>query len=217
MPPGTDSPDVGRHDDEHLRRFVAARDAGDTDAMRQWWEELVITIFDRMDGLVGAAHKGRLNDDEHERAVSLALSRFTFKLIHTFEGVSMGELVNATKTLASYICMDVQRASMAKKTVSLDHGWDADEDGSSSSAWEAAESQRRFALDEHTRDMDAFRDAAMAKLPERQREVVDLTFQGAEIEEICDQLDLTRDNAYQLRSRGLRKLAQLLRDHEDAS
>lgn len=217
MPPGNDSPDVGRHDDEHLRRFVAARNAGDTDAMRQWWEELVITIFDRMDGLVAAAHKGRLDDDEHDQAVSLALSRFTFKLIHTFEGVSMGELVNATKTLASYICMDVQRASMAKKTVSLDHGWDADDDGSSSSAWEAVESQRRFELDEHTRDMDAFRDAAMAQLPPRQREVVDLTFQGAEIDEICDQLDLTRDNAYQLRSRGLRKLAQLLRDHEDAS
>lgn len=217
MPPGNDSPDVGRHDDEHLRRFVAARTAGDTDAMRVCWEELVITIFDRMDGLVAAAHKGRLNDDEHDQAVSLALSRFTFRLIHTFEGVSMGELVNATKTLASFICMDVQRASMANRTVSLDHGWDADEDGGSSSAWEAAESQRRFELDEHTRDMDAFRDAALAQLPPRQREVVDLTFQGAEIDEICDQLDLTRDNAYQLRSRGLRKLAQLLRDHEDAS
>lgn len=217
MPPGTDSPDVGRHDDEHLRRFVAARGAGDTDAMRVCWEELVITIFDRMDGLVAAAHKGRLNDDEHDQAVSLALSRFTFKLIHTFEGVSMGELVNATKTLASYICMDVQRASMAKRTVSLDHGWGADEDGGSSSAWEAAESQRRFELDEHTRDMDAFRDEALAQLPPRQREVVDLTFRGAAIEEICDQLDLTRDNAYQLRSRGLRKLAQRLRDHEDAS
>lgn len=217
MPPGTDSPDVGRHDDEHLRRFVAARGAGDADAMRRWWEELVITIFDRMDGLVGAAHKGRLDDEEHDRAVSLALSRFTFNLIHTFEGVSMGELVNATKTLANFICMDVQRSSMARRTVSLDHGWDADDDGGSSSAWEAAESQRRFALDEHARDMDAFREEAMTRLSPRQREVVDLTFRGAEIDEICDQLGLTRDNAYQLRSRGLRKLAQLLRDHEDAS
>lgn len=217
MPLRSDSPDVGRHDDEHLRRFVAARDTGDADAMRACWEELVITIFDRMDGLVAAAHKGRLNDEEHEAAVALALARFTFNLIHTFEGVSMGELVNATKTLASYICMDVQRASMARKTVSLDHGWAGDDEHRSSDAWEAQESRHRFELDDHRRDMDAFVAEAMEHLPENQREVVALTFQGAEIDEICTQLDLSRDNAYQRRSRGLKKLAQLLRDHEDAS
>ncbi len=44
----SDSP-VGRHDHEHLRRFLLARQAGDPVEMRRWWEELVID-FRRPDG-----------------------------------------------------------------------------------------------------------------------------------------------------------------------
>jgi hypothetical protein len=77
---------VGRHDDEHLRRFVAARRDGDAAEMRRCWEELVIAVHDRMDGIVAATHQGRLNDEEHEQAVQLALVRFSSRLIHTFAG-----------------------------------------------------------------------------------------------------------------------------------
>ena len=66
---------VGRHDDEHLRRFLAARARGDAAAMRRWWDELVIDFYDRMDGFVAAAHRGRLDDDEHELAVAMSLTR----------------------------------------------------------------------------------------------------------------------------------------------
>ncbi len=48
----SDSPSVRRYDDEHLRRFLLAREAGDAAGMRRWWEELVIDFRDRMDGLV---------------------------------------------------------------------------------------------------------------------------------------------------------------------
>ena len=43
---------VGRHEAEHLRRFLDARGRGDAAAMRRWWEELVIDLYDRVDGLV---------------------------------------------------------------------------------------------------------------------------------------------------------------------
>ena len=77
MPARSDSSCVGKHADEHLRRFLAARDAGDAAGMRKWWDELVVDFYDRIDGLVYATHKGRLDDDEHELAVQLSLARFS--------------------------------------------------------------------------------------------------------------------------------------------
>jgi hypothetical protein len=209
---------VGRHDDEHLRRFVAARDAGDADAMRRWWEELVISIFDRMDGIVGVTHRGRLNEDEHEAAVSLALANFSANLIDTFNGVSMGQLVNATKRLAFYACVDIQRRSVREGSrVSLDDGWDAGTEDRAPAAWEADEARGRFAQDAHDTDMALFLEWALPQLNDNQRRVVELTFYGAEVPEICERLAITPANAYQLRSRGLKELAKLLRQYEEAS
>ena len=108
-PMSSDHCHVAKHAEEHLRRFLAARAGGDAAGMRRWWEELVIDFYDRMDGFIYAAHKGRLDEQEHEQALELALIRFSTRLPHTFAGTSMGELVNATKTLARGICMDVQR------------------------------------------------------------------------------------------------------------
>jgi hypothetical protein len=44
---------------------------------------------------------------------------------------------------------------------------------------------------------------------ESRRAVLELTLFGAEVPEIAEQLHITPDNAYQLRSRGLRDLAKL--------
>jgi hypothetical protein len=211
-----DSLGVGRHDEEHLRRFVAARRAGDADAMRRWWGEVMVSLFDRIDGLVATTHRGQLDDQEHELAVELALMRCSTRLIHTFEGTSMGELVNATRTLARGICIDVQRSSMRDRarTRSLDGGWSADGDVPPSTAWEADEAVARFAREEHAADMDAFLTWALPQLRESRRAVVERTFHGAELPEICAELGLTRDNAYQLRSRGLKDLGKLMTQYE---
>ncbi len=207
---------MGRHDDEHLRRFLAARRDGDAVEMRRCWEELVISVYDRMDGIVAATHRGRLDDDEHETAVGLALARFSTRLVHTFAGTSMGELVNATKTLARGICIDVQRRSIRerRRTRSLDAGWDADADERPSTAWEADEALARFERDEQEADVEAFLEWALPQLRGGRREVVERTFHGAELSEICDELGLSRDNAYQLRSRGLKDLAKLKEAYE---
>jgi hypothetical protein len=207
---------VGRHDDEHLRRFLAARRDGDAVEMRRCWEELVISVYDRMDNIVAATHRGRLDDDEHETAVELALARFSTRLIHTFAGTSMGELVNATKTLARGICIDVQRRSIRERTGnrSLDAGWEADAAERPSTAWEADEAVARFERDQQDADAEAFLAWGLPQLRGRRREVVELTFYGAELPEICDELGLSRDNAYQLRSRGLKDLAKLKEAYE---
>jgi len=205
---------VGRHDEEHLRRFVAARRAGDADGMRRWWGEIVIDLFDRVDGIVGATHRGRLDDQEHELAVQLTLIRFLTNLMRTFEGACMGELVKATRTMARGICIDVQRSSIRRRrrTSSLDDGWDAAE--GPSPAWEADAAAERFARDERSADVEAFLAWALPQLLESRRAVVERTFYGADLPEICAELGLTPANAYQLRSRGLKDLAKLKTEYD---
>ncbi len=184
--------------------------------MRRWWEELVIDFFDRMDAIVGLTHKGRLNHQEHELAVQMALVRFSEKLVHTFAGTSMGELVNATKTLATFACIDVQRESVRDRARlrSIDGGWKDDEDDRRSEAWEAGESRARFERDERSDDVTELLDWALPQIRESRRAVLELTFHGATIPEICEELGLSQDNAYQLRSRGFKDLAILKERYE---
>jgi RNA polymerase sigma factor (sigma-70 family) len=207
----SDTPDVGKHDDEHLRRFVAARDQGDDTQMRRWWGELVVDFFDRMNNMVYAAHLGRLDDEEHEFAVQLAMTRFANRLATTFEGSSMGELVNACRTLARGICMDVQRSSMRRRAHgdrSLDAGWDAEGDDPAPS-WESDEALRRFDQAQRDQDTREFLAWALPQVKEERRRVLELTFHGAAVSEIAAELDITHDNAYQRRSRGLKDLKKL--------
>jgi hypothetical protein len=201
---------VGRHADEHLRRFLLARPAGDAAGMRKYWEELVIDFTDRIDGFVAAAHVGRLNDEEHELAVSLSLTRFSLRLMHSFTGSSMGELVNATKTLAHRICIDVQRGSIREHRLegpSFDAGWD--DDDRPGYGWEHGESVRRYDDEQRSAELRDFFDWALPQIGEDRRRVLELTFHGAEIPEIMQELGISRVNAYQRRSRGLKELAKL--------
>ena len=201
---------VGRHADEHLRRFLAARDHGDGPAMREWWGELVIDFFDRIDGFAYAEHRGRLNDSEHELAVSMALTRFPGNLIQPFAGHSMGELVNATKTLVRGICIDVQRSAerdRERRGGSFDDGWNEPDRGPA--RWESEESYRRHEAAETSAEIRDFLGWALPQLGADRRRVLELTFEGAELPEIMAELAISRDNAYQRRSRGLKDLAKL--------
>lgn len=202
---------MGRHAEEHLRRFVAARERGDAVEMRRWWDELVIDFFDRMDGFVFLAHRGRLDHDEHELAVQLSLARFSQRLISSYAGVSMGELVNACKVLARGICMDVQRASMRahRGTRSLDAGWDADAEDRPMPRWEADEAWQRLERDERGAEVRDFLAWALPQIGAERRRVLELSFEGASIPEICAELSISEANAYQRRSRGFKDLTKL--------
>ena len=213
----SDSPSVGRHDDEHLRRFLVAREGGDADAMRRAWEELVIAFQPRMNALVYLAHRGRLSDAEHEDAVQRAMTRFTLKLVGTFQGSSMGELVNATKRLCSFAVADVIReaAEYRRRHRSLDQGWNgAPEDDRPAPAWEVDAAREAYEQAEHDTDMDEFLAWALPQVLESRRGVVERTFAGETIEEICAALDVSHPNAYQRRSRGLKDLGKLLKQYD---
>jgi RNA polymerase sigma factor (sigma-70 family) len=213
----SDSPSVGRHDDEHLRRFLVARQRGDVGEMRRWWDELVIDFFDRMDGFVSVAHKGRLDHHEHELAVQMGMARFSERLISTYEGVSMGELVNACKTLARGICMDVQRAAARghKGAASLDAGWNVDAEDRPAPAWEADEAWHRLDRAQRSAEVRDFIDWALPQIGADRRRVLELSFEGASIPEICEELGISEANAYQRRSRAFKDL-KTLKERYDA-
>ena len=206
-----------RFDDEHLRRFICARARGDAAEMRRWWDELVIDFVDRMDGLVAVAHKGRLDDDEHELAVAMCMARFSSNLMTTFDGVSIGQLVNACKTMARNICIDVQRLAVRQhqhEGPSLDSGWDADAEDRATPVWEAEEAFHRFESDERSAEVRDFLGWALPQIGEDRRVVLEMTFDGAPVPEIVDELGITSANAYQLRSRGFKDLTKLKEQYD---
>lgn len=197
--------------------FVAARRQGDRDAMRRCWGELVIDFYDRMDGFVAAAHKGRLDAGEHEDAVALSMARFSQRLMTTFEGVSVGELVNACKVLSHRICIDVQRASMRRHKhggPSLDSGWDDPGERRAAAAWEVEAAERRLDDQERSADAREFLAWALPQVKEERRRVLELSLHGAEITEITDELGISRDNAYQRRKRGMSDLRRLKEQYD---
>jgi RNA polymerase sigma factor (sigma-70 family) len=184
--------------------------------MRRWWEELVIGFYDRMDGFVYLAHKGRLDHDEHEVAVQMSMARFSERLISTYEGVSMGELVNACKTLARGICMDVQRREMRahRGMRSLDAGWDADAEDRPMSRWDADEAWHRLDRAERSAEVRDFLCWALPQISADRRRVLELSFEGASVQEICAELDISEANAYQRRSRGFKDLTKLKEQYD---
>lgn len=209
---------MASHDEALLRRFVACREAGDAAGARRWWDELVTLNYDRVAGMVATWRGGReLRPDERDEATQSALLKLWRNMVVTFTGTTMGEWVNATRACVDFACRDVQRraAIQTRRLKSLDEpasalGPDGD-DARSAHDWAVeAEGRRREQRDREARDAEAFVRWALPRIAnERRRLVLQRTLEGAPAEEIRRELDVSRDNLYQLRSRGLQDLAKL--------
>jgi DNA-directed RNA polymerase specialized sigma24 family protein len=211
---------VSSHDELLLRRFVACRDTGDAAGAQRWWRELVELNFDRVRSMVDVwGRGGRLSADERDEATQLALVKLWRNMVHSFHGGTMGEWVNATRSLVDYACLDVQRkhARRSGREASLDEQRAGDE-GDVSSVFDkqlgdlARERQRRG--DERSEARD-FVDWALPRIKnERRRVVLERTLDGAPADVIAAELDVEMANLYQLRRRGLDDLGELRREWE---
>jgi RNA polymerase sigma factor (sigma-70 family) len=194
---------VEKRDEERLKRFVAHRDAGEVAAARGEWEALVEANFDRIAGLVTLQARGKLSAFERDEAVQRTIVKIWRNMVSTFDGTSAGEFVNAVRTCAGFAVTDVQREAArraARETVldeAADYRWGD------------------VARQEHRRDGERAeaRDFVQWSLPqlanERQRLVVERSLDGVPAEEIAAELEVSLANLYQLRSRGLKRLAAL--------
>lgn len=218
MDSGRDRRRAGRHDDETLRRFLAARRAGDHAVAGERWDKLLTDNFDRVREMVKLQSRGRLSHDEQQEAVQRALVRIAANMIDTFRGTSMGEWVESTRTLVKFACIDTQRraAAISRRERALDHSgahedgtdrWDAD-------VYAAIEDQRRE-LDSAARDAESlaaggeFLDWAVPQLSQRRRAVIELDRDELPVEQIQQRLGVSRDVVYASRSRALVDLAKL--------
>ncbi len=207
-------------DDAVLQRFLEARAAGDEPTAARCWEELVERNYDRVRGMVALwGRGGRLSADEGEEAVQRALVRLWNRMAVTFEGATMGEWVNATRQLVEFACLDVQReaARRSRRERSLDEQRPGT-DGEPVGAHDAR--LARLAADELRRageraDALGFTEWALPRVANpRRRTVLERTLDGVPAEAIAAELEVSMPNLYQLRSRGLRDLADLYREYE---
>ena len=164
--------------------FVACRDAGDANGALRQWEALVEDNFDRVRAMVDLwGRDGKLSRDERDEATQRAIVKLWHNMVHTFHGSTMGEWVNATRTLVEFACLDVQRAGArrSRREASLDETW-ADDEGAVSGIWdrqlgELAE-QRRRRDDEHAEARGFVAWALPQIADERRRTVLERTLDG---------------------------------------
>lgn len=211
-----------RHDEHNLRRFLAARHAGDEAAARRWWDELVRDNFDRVRGMVRLRSRGHLSVVEQDEALQRALIKLSNNMIHTFNGTSMGEWVNATKTLVFGACVDTQRREKAASShrAALDATDDSGEDTGQldRNVYKALERQR---LEHDAEQQDAeddaqardFLDWAVPQLSPKRRAVIELDRDDVPCEAIQERLGVSRDVVYASRSRALKDLAKLREEY----
>lgn len=214
MSTSSDASAVIRHDEHQLREFLAARRAGDEVSARRWWDELVRDNFDRVRGMVVLRSRGHLSPDEQDEALQRALIRLSGRMFHTFEGTSMGEWINATKTLVFGACVDTQRRRqvVSRRETSLEAG----EDGARFTG-EVLDALAKRHLEQEADGADAdghewavgFLDWAVPRLSARRRAVIELDRQGVACEEIQERLGVSRDVVYASRSRALKDLTRL--------
>ena len=210
-------------DDELVRLFALARDKGDRERAVEIWDEIVTRHFDRVVAMVAAWRYpdsgDRVLEKDRDDAVSLALWKVGKKLLDTFEGTTLPELRAAIKRAVDFACRDTLRRVAAREK--RQHGSFDEPAGEESqlSRYEELladdggfdelerDEERRLAAERVT--------AAIQQLKGKMRRVFELTLEGFDVPQIAAELNTSTDNVYQLRSRGLKKLKEVLGDGLD--
>lgn len=173
---------------------------------RRWWEELLTDNFDRVRGMVILESRLHLSHDEQQEALQRALIKLSNNMIETFQGRSMGEWVESTRTLVKFACIDTQHraATISKHERSLEPpGRDGDDDAGrwDSQVYDEIEKQR---LEQESAEDDvaamhdgqAFLDWAVPQLSAKRRAVIDFDRDEVPVEEIQERLGVSRDVVY---------------------
>lgn len=211
-----------------LRRYHAAINRGDRAAALEAWEQLGLNNFDRIKQSVkvfrySAGGKG-IDALEQGSAVSEAWLRLQ-AMGNGFRKQEIEAYYAALRECVFNSCRDFGRKEfrhVRHAGGSLDDRFDPDSEASpydpALAAWDA---ERRRAAEEKVTDelrkqrTERFVHWAIGRINnDNYREVLELTFiDKLEVEEIAKRLGISTANVYQRRSRGLKELEKILREH----
>jgi RNA polymerase sigma factor (sigma-70 family) len=211
-----------------LAKFVGAHERGDLAAAAEYWERLAVNNFDRVTNIVKSFRfspggKG-LPPDEHGSAATEAYLR-VIAMSAGFRKRETGRFYAALVTCVENSCRDFGRREFRHQRRaggSFDQTYEPDGDsGPYDSALAAYDAQQRrqteeAVLDEIARqEAESLVDWGIAQIQNvNYREVLELTYiEKLPAEEITERLGITMDNLYQRRSRGVRELERILREH----
>jgi RNA polymerase sigma factor (sigma-70 family) len=221
-PWGVNDPDELR-DDELVRLFALARDKGDRDRAVEIWAQIVGRHADRVFAMVAAwrypGSGDRVQDRDRDEAISLAFWKVGQKMVDTFAGTTLPELRAAIKRAVDFACRDTLRRVAAyekHEAGSLDEP--AGEDSALSRYEEELADDGGFHELERAEERREASDrvaAAFKKLPDTMRQVLELSLAGLSVPQIAAKLDTSNNNVHQLRSRGMKKLKEVLGDGLD--
>jgi RNA polymerase sigma factor (sigma-70 family) len=162
----------------------------------------------------------RVQEKDRDEAISLALWKVGKKLVGTFKGTTLPELRAAMKRAVDFACRDtLRRVGAYEKHQAGSFDEPAGEDSSLSRYEEELTDEGgfdEFERNEERRSATERVAAALKKVPSQDmRRVLELTLDGLEVPQIAAKLNTSKDNVYQLRSRGLKKLKEVLGDGLD--
>jgi RNA polymerase sigma factor (sigma-70 family) len=208
-----------------LRRYVVARDRGRDREAAQIWERLTENNFDRIKLLCkGFRFPGGtgLPRDEAGSAASEAYLRVV-AMGANFRERELGQFRAAVVRTVHNTCMDFGRRELRHErhaAGSLDSTWEPEgEGGPYDAALAAYDADLRARADDARREEASRREAeslvhwAIGRVRnDNYRAVLELTYiEKLDGEAIAERLDITADNVYQRRRRGVKELEKILR------
>jgi RNA polymerase sigma factor (sigma-70 family) len=211
-----------------LRRYHAARDAGDLRGAAESWERLTLNNFDRIKQTVNifrfSVSGPRLPESERGSAATEAYLRVR-AMGGGFREREAGQFYAALHSAVRNACLDYGRKELRHEqhaAGSIDRKFDGDsEAGPYDAALAAYEAELRQnatdAVEAEQSAIDAEQLIAwgIAQVKnDNYREVLEMTYlQTIPAEEIAERLGISMANVYARRSRGQRELERILRAH----
>jgi DNA-directed RNA polymerase specialized sigma24 family protein len=211
-----------------LQRYHVAMARGDLAAAGDAWDQLTVNNFDRIKQSVklfrfSAASRG-LPADEWGSAASEAYLRVR-AMGAQFRKQEIEAYYAALAHTVQHSCRDFGRKEFRhtkRSRGSLDQHFEADSEigpyDSALASWEAErrrESAEDVADELHKKWAENFVAWGISQIKnDNYREVLELTYiEKLEADEIAERLGISMDNVYARRSRGLRELGKILREH----
>jgi RNA polymerase sigma factor (sigma-70 family) len=210
-----------------LRLFARARDGREPDRVGKGaWEAIVVRHYDRVRGFVESfrfpGQAGvRIAPHDYDDATQEAFLRVLNGL--KLRGETYPEFLKAVRSTTFNSCMDFCRRTLARER---------HERGSFDETVAGAEGEERGRFDHELGDLGQRRhdddvsgredlreliDALPAVANENMRAVLVMTIDRVDENEIARRLETSRANVYQLRSRGIRRLREVIRERGGAA